>query len=221
MNRDLCIICASSFKILKVSRFCWVWQVFSYLFLFIHMKPNRVLESSTSWELSGKLVEKCWQNSIPFEMMFRRTDDNISTDHDDQGSHVWHHGITLTAFTGNFHTVIWIYYILHAETTSACKWNMFWHPQTTADEWVEGQGPHRWAAVGGNEQCVFQPCAYLWVQRALLADGLNDCIDCGGGAIKVLQCRLTHYLFEPQTRDVKSCLCLPPPRSHHGVNSLI
>lgn len=138
MNRDLCIICASSFRLLKVSRFCWVWQVFSYLFLFIHMKPNRVLESSTSWELSGKLVEKCWQNSIPFEMMFRRTDDNISTDHDDQGSHVWHHGITLTAFTGNFHTVIWIYYILHAETTSACKWNMFWHPQTTADEWVEG-----------------------------------------------------------------------------------
>lgn len=50
---------------------------------------------------------------------------------------------------------------------TACKdhfllqWKMYWHLQTTSDEWVEGPQPHWYAAIGGNMHFTFQQSAYV------------------------------------------------------------
>ena len=44
-------------------------------------------------------------------------------------------------------------------------------PVQTAD----GRGLHWRANVGGNVILTFQPCVYLWVQRARIASSINEC----------------------------------------------
>lgn len=39
-------------------------------------------------------------------------------------------------------------------------------------------------------QSTFHLCAYLWVQHAPVASGINECVCCVGGFKKGLQCKL-------------------------------